>query len=91
MPNTKHQHTIDTSLYEALVEENKKLRNALLEVSAVGASMMFHTHRNDCSSFTRDFLKAIVSITHEIDIQNVQNIYREAYEVANRPGVLDRQ
>jgi hypothetical protein len=90
MPNTKSQHIIDTSLYEALVEENTKLRNTLLEVSAVGASMMFHTHRNDCSSFTRDFLKSIVSITHEIDVQKVQDIYRDAYEVANRPGVLDR-
>ena len=90
MPNTKTQQIIDTSLYDSLIEENKRLRNSLLEVSAVGVSMMFHTHRNDCSSFTRDFLKSIVSITHEIDVQEVQNIYRDAYEVANRPGVLDQ-
>ena len=91
MSNVKKQmpQIIDTNLYESLIDENKRLREKLRDVSAVGASIMFHTHRDDCSHFTRDFLKAIVTISHEIKVQEVQTIYEDAYEFASEPGVLE--
>lgn len=81
---------IDTNLLYSLVEENEELRRLLREVSAVGTSMMFHTHRYDCSSFTRDFLKSIVSIAHQIDAKRIETIYKEAYETASSPGVVHK-
>ena len=92
MTNAKTQtpQIIDSHLYESLIDENTRLREKLREVSAVGVSVMFHTHREDCSHFTRDFLKAIVMISHEIKVQEVQTIYQDAYEFASEPGVLEQ-
>ena len=92
MSNAKKQtpQIIDNYLYESLIDENNRLREKLREVSAVGISVMFHTHRDDCSHFTRDFLKAIVMISNEIKVQEVQTIYQDAYELASEPGVIEQ-
>ena len=86
----KQTQIIDHDLYLSLVEENKQLRLMLCEVSSVGVSMMYHTHKSDCSHFTRDFLKSIVSMAHDIEAQRVHSIYEKAYSVATSPGVLEQ-
>ncbi len=92
MPEKKTQdiniQNIDPGLLYSLVEENENMRRLLLEVSAVGTSMMFHTHRYDCSSFTRDFLKSIVSLAHQIDAKRIETIYKDAYDFASEPSVI---
>ena len=91
MPNRNKQttHIVNNDLYESLIEENDLLRQKLREVSAVGASIMFHTHRNDCN-FTRDFLKSIVGITHEIEVRKVDSIYKDGLALASEPSVLEQ-
>ncbi len=89
MPNLNiNVDQIDNKVLSLLVEENESMRRMLLEVSAVATSMMFHTHRHDCSNYTRDFLKAIVSISHEIEAKRIETIYKDAYDLASAPGVV---
>jgi hypothetical protein len=80
---------VDRELYQALINENHVLREKLLNVSALGTTMMFHTHNKDCDNFTRDFLKAIVSIDHHIKIADIKNMYQQGYELAAKPSVLE--
>ena len=91
MPNSdkKTPHIVNNDLYESLIKENNTLRKTLRDVSAVGASIMFHTHRNDCN-FTRDFLKSIVGIIHEIEVQKVDSIYKDALALASEPSVVEQ-
>ncbi len=91
MPTTKKQtsYIIDNQLYVSLIKENKTLRKKLGEVSAVGASMMFHTHRADCN-FTRDFLKSIVNISYEINAQDIDSIYKDGHDLALKPSVIEQ-
>jgi len=58
------------------------LQQALKEVSSVGIIMMHHTHRQDCSSYTRDFLKSIVTISQEIKLDEVKDVFKHGYELA---------
>ena len=92
MPNSdkKTPHIVNNDLYESLIAENKTLRKKLIEVSAVGATMMFHTHRSDCINFTRDFLKSLVSVGHEVKVQDLQSMYQDGYDLASKPSVLEQ-
>ena len=72
----------DHDLIQALINENVQLRKTLSEVSAVGATMMFHTHRQDCSGFSREFLKAVVQISQALECVEITNIFHDGLEMA---------
>ncbi len=80
----------DIKLFEGLIEENKILRKKLQEVSSVGISMMYHRYKDDCD-FTRDFLQAIVSITQDIELEEIKEIYRQGFECASSQSVVDER
>ncbi len=79
----------DHSLLQKLIAENQKLRGTLAKVSAVSLSMMYHSHRQDCSNFTNDFLKSIATITQQIEVYEVKDLYKEGYTLATSKGVID--
>lgn len=83
--NTKPFKSLE--LVEKLAHENQSLRQQLQDVSAVGITMMHHTHQPDCS-FTRDFLKSVLTIAQKIEVQDVQHVFKNAYEFSTEPGVL---
>lgn len=70
------------SLIQALINENTELRKALSEVSAVGATMMFHTHRRDCSGFSQDFLKAVVQIDQTLECSRINDVFQDGLSLA---------
>ncbi len=81
---------IDIAHYNSLIDENRALRKKLLKVSSIGIVAMFHTHRSDCGHFSRDVLKGVVNIMQEIEIQKIQNMYQDGYDLACQPSVLDQ-
>ncbi len=81
---------IDSDLYKALIEENQVLRDKLLDVSALGTTMMFHTHRKDCDSFSRSALKSVVEIVQHLKVEDLQTMYQQGYDLASRPSVLEQ-
>jgi len=73
-----------------LQKEVNALQQALKEVSAVGIVMMHHTHRNDCSNYSRDFLKSVITISEEIKMGEVKDVFKYGYDLAtNNPTALD--
>jgi hypothetical protein len=70
------------SLIQALIDENTALRKALSEVSAVGATMMFHTHRRDCAAFSTDFLKAVVQIDQTLECARINDVFQDGLSLA---------
>lgn len=85
--HNKTKPFISPELIVKLAQENHSLRQQLQDVSAVGITMMHHTHQPDCS-FTRDFLKSVLTIAQKIEVQDVQNVFKNAYELSTEPGVL---
>ena len=88
----RHQAQVhDHSLMQKLIAENQKLRGTLAKVCAVSLSMMYHSHRQDCSNFTNDFLKSIAAITQQIEVCEVKDIYKKGYALATSKGVIDKK
>ena len=92
MADSTHQTSkiIDIVHYNSLINENRALRKKLLKVSSVGIVAMFHTHRSDCCHFRRDVLKGVVNIMQEIEVQKIQDMYQDGYDLACQPSVLEQ-
>ena len=70
------------ALIQDLIDENIALRKTLSEVSALGATMMFHTYRADCSHFTEDFLKAVVRIDQTLHCGELNELFQQGIRLA---------
>ena len=88
MPGEK-QHN-PHALIQDLIDENIELRKALSEVSAVGATMMFHTHRPDCSKFSEDFLKAVVRIGQALECTRINDVFQDGLSLAARSPAWEK-
>ena len=81
---------IDSNLYKALIKENQVLRDRLINVSSVGISAMFHTHRSDAERFDRTVLKGVTSLMQHLEVKDLQNIYEQGYKLASAPSVIEQ-
>jgi len=81
---------VDSDLYQALIDENQILREKLFDVSAVGTSMMFHTHRSDAERFDRTVLKGVTALMQHLEVKDLQNIYEQGYKLASSPSVIEQ-
>ncbi len=93
-PNNHPSSEVDVThaqhLIQALIDENIELRKALSEVSAVGATMMFHTHRPDCSRFSEDFLKAVVQIDQTLECARINDVFQDGLSLAARSPAWEK-
>ena len=89
--NQQQAQIHDHSLLQKLIVENRQLRSTLAKVSAVSLSMMYHSHRQDCSNFTNDFLKSIAAITQQIEVYEVKDLYKKGYALATSKSVIDNK
>ncbi len=86
----KQYHPIPTAeMVRSLIDENQMLRESLRHVSAVGVTMMHHTHRANCSDFSEDFLKSVITIDKELEVRRIGKIYEEGYHLATGVSVID--
>ena len=88
--NISTSQIVDSVLYQALINENKQLREALLNVSSVGISAMFHTHRFEAESFNRTVLKGVAELMSSVQVEELNRIYEQGYELASAPSVLEK-
>lgn len=93
---TKAQHKsspsiiVDGELYQALIDENQALRDKLAQVSSVGISAMFHTHRGEAESYSRAVLKGAAELMNRVKIEDIHKVYEQGYQLASAPSVLEQ-
>ena len=81
---------VDGDLYQALIDENKALRDKLAQVSSVGISAMFHTHREEAESYSRAVLKGAAELIQSVKVEDLHKVYEQGYELASAPSVLEK-
>lgn len=81
---------VNHELYDALVDENRRLREQLLQVCSVGISSMFHTHRGEAEQFSDSVLKGVAKIMQRLKYKDLHQIYEQGYNLASAPSVLDK-
>jgi hypothetical protein len=88
--SSRSQQIVDRELYQALIAENQALREQLVNVSSLGITAMFQTHRSDAERFDKTILKGVAEIMQHIEVSELKKLYEQGYQMAAAPSVIEK-